>query len=174
MVDYKIPGVVTFEFTKILGLDNIEFGRNIIIDDFVFIYAKNRTKIGNNTHIGTFSSIIVGDRFSMGDFSAISHGCRVFTRSDDYTGWGFGNPAIDEKYRNIKSGPVNIGKFAIIGANSVILPGVSIGEGATVGACSVVTHDLEPWGIYVRNKKVKDRDKEGVLTNYERYLEENQ
>ena len=37
---YAIPGVTTFEFTKILGLENIEFGKNIIIDDFVFIYDE--------------------------------------------------------------------------------------------------------------------------------------
>ena len=39
---YSIPGVRTFEYTKIVGLDLIEFGTDIIIDDFVFIYATNR------------------------------------------------------------------------------------------------------------------------------------
>lgn len=37
MGKYNIAGVTTFEYTKIIGIENIEFGKNIIIDDFVFI-----------------------------------------------------------------------------------------------------------------------------------------
>ena len=57
MGKYKIPNVKTFEYTKIIGLENIEFGKNIIIDDFAFIYAKGKIKLGNYVHnIGfTFS-----------------------------------------------------------------------------------------------------------------------
>jgi galactoside O-acetyltransferase len=47
---------------------------------------------------------------------------------------------------------------------------VVIGEGAMVGANSVVTKDLQPWGIYVGNKKVGERNKEEVLKNYEKFL----
>jgi len=65
-----------------------------------------------------------------------------------------------------------IGKFAVVGANSVVLPGVTIGEGASVGACSVVTRDLDPWGIYIGNKKIGERNKQGVLDNYAQYLKE--
>jgi galactoside O-acetyltransferase len=39
-----------------------------------------------------------------------------------------------------------------------------------VGANSVVTKDLQPWGIYVGNKKVGERNKEEVLKNYEKFL----
>jgi len=41
-----------------------------------------------------------------------------------------------------------------------------------VGACSVVSRDLEPWGIYIGNKRVGERQRDGVLKNYERYLKE--
>ncbi|OBQ13741.1 MAG: acetyltransferase [Anabaena sp. LE011-02] len=170
---YGIPGVTTFEFTKILGLENIEFGRNIIIDDFVFIYAKKPIKIGNYVHIASFTSITGGEGFIMEDFSGLSSGVRIFTGTEDFQEWGFGNPTIDEKYRNTKRAPINIGKFCLIGANSVILPGVTIGEGATVGAESLVTKNLEPWGIYIGNRKVGERDKLGVLENYQKFLSEN-
>lgn len=170
MNKYEISHVITFEYTKIVGLENIEFGKNIIIDDFVFIYAKKRIKIGNNVHIASFTSITGGEEFVMEDFTALSSGVRIFTGTDDFKTWGFGNSTIDEKYRNIKRAPIYIGKFGIIGANSVILPGVAVGEGATVGAGSVVTKNLEPWGIYIGNHRVGDRDKEGVLKNYKNYL----
>ncbi|AUB40870.1 Acetyltransferase [Nostoc flagelliforme CCNUN1] len=170
---YGIPGVITFEYTKIIGLENIEFGRNIIIDDFVFIYAKTAINIGSYVHIASFTSITGGESFTMGDFSALSSGVRIFTGSDDFKYWGFGNSTICEKYRNTKRASIHIGKFCVIGANSVILPGVTVGEGATVGAGSVVTKNLEPWGIYIGNRKIGDRDKLGVFDNYQKFLLEN-
>ncbi|MEI3649871.1 MAG: acyltransferase [Dolichospermum lemmermannii FEM_B0920] len=170
---YGIPGVTTFEFTKILGLENIEFGRNIIIDDFVFIYAKKPIKIGNYVHIASFTSITGGEGFIMEDFTALSSGVRIFTGTDDFKEWGFGNSTISEKYRNTQRKKIYISKFCIIGANSVILPGVTLGEGATVGAGSVVTKNLDPWGIYIGNRKVGERDKLGVLENYQKFLSEN-
>jgi len=170
MNKYKIKNVKTFEYTKIIGIENIEFGENIIIDDFAFIYAKGKIKLGNFVHIGIYASITGGDELTVGDFSAISQGVRILTATDDFKDWGFGNSTVDNQFRNIKSSPISIGKFCIIGANSVILPGVKIPEGAMIGANSVVTKDLEPWGIYVGNKKVGMRNKEEVLKNYERFL----
>jgi len=170
MDKYNIPNVKTFEYTKIIGLENIEFGKNIIIDDFILIYAKEKIKIGNFVHIASFSSITGGNILELGDFSAISQGCRILTATDDFKYFGFGNSTVDNDFRNIKSLPISIGRFCIIGANSVVLPGVVIGEGATVGANSVVTKDLEPWGIYIGNKKIGTRNKEEVLKNYKKFL----
>jgi len=170
MDKYKIRGIKLFEFTKIVGIENIEFGENIIIDDFVFIFAKKKIKIGNHVHIACFSSITGGESISIGDFAALSQGCRILTGTDDFKDWGFGNSTIPEHYRNTKRAPIDIGKFCIVGANSVILPGVTLGEGSTIGACSVVTRDLEPWGVYIGNKKIGDRNRSAVLRNYEKYL----
>lgn len=167
---YEIPGVITFEYTKIVGLENIEFGSNIIIDDFVFIYAKKKIKIGSNVHIASFTSISGGESLIMEDFSGLSSGVRIVTGSDDFKEWGFGNPTIDEKYRNIKMAAIYLGKFCVVGANSVILPGVTLGEGTSVSAGSIVTKDLDPWGVYVGNRRVGERDKKGILNNYEKYL----
>ena len=69
-----------------------------------------------------------------------------------------------------KVGKVKIGKFAIVGTNTTILPDVIIGEGVAVAANSLITKDLEPWSIYVGNRKVGERNKEEVLKNYEKFL----
>ncbi|MFW2602027.1 acyltransferase [Aliarcobacter butzleri] len=170
MDKYKIPNVKTFEYTKIIGIENIEFGKNIIIDDFVLIYAKERIKVGNFVHIASFSSVSGGGEFIMEDFSGLSSGCRIITGSDDFKDWGFGNPTIDNQFRNTKIGKVEIGRFAIVGANTTILPNVNIGEGVAVAANSLITKNLEPWGIYVGNKKIGERNKKEVLKNYEQFL----
>ena len=60
MTKYNIPSVKTFEFTKIIGIENINFGTNIIIDDFVLIYAKEKVILGDFVHIACFSSITGG------------------------------------------------------------------------------------------------------------------
>lgn len=56
-------------------------------------------------------------------------------------------------------GQVTIGTHVFIGAKALILPGVDIGEGAVVGAGSVVTKDIKPWTIVGGNpaKKIKKR-----------------
>lgn len=170
MSQYNIPDVKTFEFTKIIGLENIDFGKFIIIDDFVLIYAKEKITIGSHVHIASFSSISGGGELIMEDFSGLASGCRIVTGSDDFKNWGFGNPTIATDYRNVKVGKIKIEKFAIIGSNSVILPDVIVGEGVAVAAGSIVSKSLEPWGIYVGNKRVGERNKEEVIQNYAKFL----
>ncbi len=172
MDKYNLPGVKTFEYTKIIGLENITFGSHVLIDDFAFVYATTPMRIGNYVHIACFSSVIGGADLVVEDFVAISHGARVLTGTDDFKDWGFGNSTVPEKFRNTTRKPIHIGKFCIVGANSVVLPGVTIGEGAMVGANSVVTRDLEPWGIYIGNNRVSERNKEGVLMNYQNFKTE--
>ncbi len=169
MDKYKIPNVKTFEYTKIIGIENIDFGKYVIIDDFVLIYAKEKIKIGNHVHIASFTSISGGGEFVMEDFSAISSGCRIITGTDDFKDGGFGNSSISNEFRNVKTAKIVIERFVIIGGNCTVLPGVTIGEGVSVGAGSVVTKDLEPWGIYVGNRRIGWRNKEEVLKNYEKF-----
>jgi putative colanic acid biosynthesis acetyltransferase WcaF len=56
-------------------------------------------------------------------------------------------------------GPITIGEDVFIGARAFILPGVVVGDGAVIGACAVVTRDVEPWTIVAGNpaKMIKRR-----------------
>lgn len=49
--------------------------------------------------------------------------------------------------RELRVGPVEIGKDVMIGANCTILPGVRIGDGAVVSACSLVNSDIPPGAL---------------------------
>jgi galactoside O-acetyltransferase len=73
---------------------------------------------------------------------------RVFSASDDYSGKFLTNPTVPITMTNVSVAEVFVGEHVIVGANSVILPGVKIGEGSAVGAQSLVARSLEPWGIY--------------------------
>jgi galactoside O-acetyltransferase len=57
------------------------------------------------------------------------------------------NPTIPCEFLNVLQGRVTIHKYAIIGTSSVLLPGVEIGEGAAVGAMSLVSRSLPDWKI---------------------------
>ncbi len=135
MAKIVVPGVITI-------------GDSVIIDDYIFLMGGVKTSIGSFIHIASFTSITGGGEFIMEDFSGLSGGVRVYTGNEDYTGGCMTNPAVPAPYRIPIRSYVHIKKHAIIGANSVILPGVEIGEGAVVGANSLVTKDCKPWTIY--------------------------
>ena len=69
---------------------------------------------------------------------------------------------MPKKYLNVTIKPVLIGRHVIIGSGSVILPGVKIGNGSSVGALSLVTKSLEEWGVYLGApvKRIKARKKD--------------
>ena len=56
----------------------------------------------------------------------------------------------------------NIGKYVVIGAASVILPGVNISEGTSCGRMSLINKDTEPWylyyGIHIKKRKECKRE----------------
>lgn len=61
--------------------------------------------------------------------------------------------------RELVTAPIVVGDFAWVAARAFIGPGVTIGEGAVVGACAVVTKDVEPWTVVAGNpaKFIKKR-----------------
>lgn len=84
-----------------------------------------------------------------------AHSLNSFERINDVNDWKRG---VDENkvgfYKNwekVKSAPIKICDKAWIGFNSIILKGVTIGEGAIVGAGSVVTKDVLPYSIVAGN-----------------------
>ncbi|MFQ5542952.1 MAG: acyltransferase [Nitrospiria bacterium] len=167
--------VTIYPMAKIVGAEMIEIGSHVIIDDFVFIQATAPIYIGNYVHIASFVSIGGGGVLSMEDFSGLSSGVRVFTGSDDFKGNSLTNPTIPPSFRSVQRSWVDIKAHAIIGANTVILPGVTIGTGAALGACSLARKNLKPWTVYSGNppKALGVRPPDKILQNeqdlYQKY-----
>jgi acetyltransferase-like isoleucine patch superfamily enzyme len=162
---WRGDNVTIHPLTILSGRDMIAIESDTVIDSFVLIVAHQITRIGSNCHIATGTSILGGGQFSMGDYSGVSAGCRVFTGSDSYTGAGMTGPTIPEEYRACDRSGVHIGDHAVVGANSVLLPGTVIEEGATIGAGSVVKGRVPAWTIYAGSiaKQIGVRDKTTVL-----------
>jgi galactoside O-acetyltransferase len=72
------------------------------------------------------------------------------------------NPMVDERYKNVMNMPVHIGKHVIIGATSVVLPGVELMEGSAFGSFSFINHNSESWSMNVGIpfKRIGDRQRE--------------
>jgi len=157
--------VIIWPLAKIVSPDAIFIGDSVIIDDFVFLMGGEKTVIGSFVHIASFTSITGGGEFIMEDFSGLSGGIRVYTGNEDYSGASLTNPAVPQPYRMPIRSFVHIKKHAIVGANTVILPGVTIGEGAAVGANSLITKDCKPWTIYVGSpaRALRPRSRERIL-----------
>lgn len=154
-----------YDGAKIIGAEFIRIGDNVIIDDFVLIYARAPTVIGSHVHIASFCSITGGGELVLGDFSGLSSGVRVITGSDDFLGGGLTNPTIPEAFRQVSRARVDVGRHAIVGTNAVLLPGSRIGEGTAVGAGSLVNRELAPWGVCVGSpaRRIRDRPSERIL-----------
>lgn len=149
--------------STIVGLGNIAIGDNVRIDSYCNIVAAGAgfLELGSYIHIAAYCLISASSGVRMADFSGLSHGVRVYSQTDDYTGEFLTNPTVPERYKGVKSGPVVFGRHVIVGSGSVILPNADIGEGASIGALSLVTKSLEAWGVYggVPAKRLKARSK---------------
>lgn len=144
----------------------VSVGNHIAIDSG--FYLTTSAEIGNYVHLGPYISCVGGakSKLIVNDFATIAAGCRIICGSDSFMGNGLTSTTVPEKYRDTtKLTTVTIGKFAGIGTNVVIMPGVTIGEGSVIGACSLVTKDTEPWTVYYGNpaKAIKIRPKEKML-----------
>lgn len=63
----------------------------------------------------------------MADFSGLAFGVTIFAQSDDYGGNALTNPTVPMEFRKILRARIEIGCHAIVGAGSVIVPGVIFG-----------------------------------------------
>jgi galactoside O-acetyltransferase len=147
----------------IIGLENIEIGDNVRIDGYCTIIAAGSgwLELGSHIHIGAYCLLSAGDGIRMADFSGLSHGVQIYSRTDDYSGKHLTNPTVPEKYTHLTRGAVTLERHVVIGAGTVVLPKVTIGEGSSIGALSLVTKSLEAWGIYFGSpvKRLKGRSK---------------
>lgn len=111
--------------------------------------------IGNNSGIG-INAFIQGPT-SIGDYVLMGPDVQIYTRNHRYDRIDI--PMYEQGESEIKE--VKIGNDVWIGARSIILPGVTIGDGAVIAAGSIVTKDVESYAVVGGNpaKIIKYRSK---------------
>lgn len=115
-----------------------------------FLLRRIGCRVGKNVFIGEYVRMDIwhADLIYIDDYTHVTSGCRILCHQRDLTGYCVGDNAADLKYR---TGEVHIGKGVMLGMETMVMPGVTIGDGAIVGARSVVTKDIPPYTIAVGN-----------------------
>lgn len=140
-------GVFIFPPFRCTAPEGISIGNQVVISNNCVIGGQGGLTVGNYVMIGHNSTIITAN-----------HGTSL--------------PDIPMIRQPLDTAPIIIQDDVWLGANVVILPGVTIGQGAVVGAGSIVTKDVEPYAIVVGNpakpiRKRFDEDKINILLSAE-------
>ena len=114
-------------------------GKNVTIWDFVHIDSPSKLIIGNNVSVNRGCILHAGGEIDIGDDVLIAPGVIIYSQNHSYN--DLNSNIVNQGYTLKK---VNIGNNVWIAANAIILPGVTIGQGAVVAAGSVVTKDVKP------------------------------
>ena len=114
------------------------------------LLRKIGCKVGENVFIGDYVRIDLqhANMITIDDYAHITSGCRLLCHQRDLTNYRVGDNAAELGY---KKGEIHIGKGCMIGMETMIMPGVTIGDGAIVGARSLVTKDIPAWTIATGN-----------------------
>lgn len=152
----------------------ISIGENVRIDDYCVLAGGSGLTLGSFVHIACYCALFAGSEIVLEDFAGLSAHVLVYSESDDYSGESLTNPNIPAQYRTgMTKGKVTIRRHVIIGARSTILPGIEIGEGAAVGAHSLVTKKCEAWWIYFGSPARKLRRRSRKLLEIEQAFRAN-
>lgn len=150
-------------YARLYNVSNMVIGNNVRIDDFCMLSASTEKQfiIDDHVHISAQSCIFGTAGIHIKSFSNISVGVKVFTVSDSFCGNYLIGPTVPKEYRHVLEHSLVIEKHTVIGANSVVMPGITIAEGVAIGANSLVNKNCEAWSIYVGSpiRKLKARSR---------------
>lgn len=142
---------------------NIHISSHVRVDDFCVLSAgTGGIEIGNHVHVAVYSSLIGAGKIILSDFANLSSRVSIYSSNDDYSGVFMTNPTVPHEYTNVSHAQVKLGRHVIVGAGSIILPGVTIEDGVAIGALSLVKRDCLSFGIYVGvpAKRIAERQRD--------------
>lgn len=123
--------------SAVLRLWGAKIGRRCAFAASAKIWAPWNLEVGDYVAIGPRAEIYDVDKIVMGSNITISQDSYLCTASHN----------ISQLKKPLVTKSVKLADSTWISARAIVLPGVTIGEGAVVGAGSVVTKDVEPWTV---------------------------
>lgn len=148
---YRLVSIVPLNVVRIvcLRLLGARIGRGIAVNHGIQIRVPRRIVLGDDVFLA--EDVILDGRggLRIGSHTSINSRAQIWTAQHDWQ-------APDFAYVQATT---TIGAWCWISANVIVLPGVTIGEGAVIAAGSVVTKDVEPWVLAagVPARKIRDR-----------------
>lgn len=147
--------------------------------NFIFESESGEIRIGKRTYIGAGTKLISRSGIYIGNDVTIAWGCWLYDHNSHSLDWHYRVKDIEQVYLDynghmdiiankdwsvVNARPIHICDKAWIGFNAIILKGVTIGEGAIVGAGAVVTRDVPAWTVVAGNpaRVVKKLQPEGM------------
>lgn len=130
-------GTVIVRPHRLQGVERIHLGAGCSVFEGAWLASEaggGELRIGDRTYVGHDVHLHALDPVTIGSGCVIADG--VFVGSSDHD--------RHDRHQVHGSGPITIGDRVFLGQRSVVLGGVTIGEGATVGAHAVVTKDVAP------------------------------
>lgn len=144
---------------SIYSPEKMKIGNNVRIDDFCIL--SGNIEIGNYVHISAYVALYGKKKIKIGDFCGCSARTTIYSATDDFSGEYMISPMVPDELTNVIEGNVILENYVQIGANTVIMPNVTISEGTCIGAMSFVKNSTESWKIYagIPCKIIKERSK---------------
>lgn len=124
--------------------ENVRLGANVYVGHYTILkgYYKNQLVIGDETWIGQQCFFHAAGGVTIGKQVGIGPGVKILTSVHGEAG-----RALPIYNAPVEFKPVLIEDDADIGVGAIIMPGVTIGRGAQIGAGSVVTHDIPAYHV---------------------------
>lgn len=126
------PNARIYGSARIWYPPNLEMGHNAVIGPHVEIYCQAKITLGDHAVVSQFAHLVCGTH------------------------------DIDDPAFPLRTAPIRIGPHAWIAANAYVGPGVTIGEGAVLGACGVAFKDLPAWTVHAGNPARHLRDRHWI------------
>ncbi len=139
---------VIYPSARIIRPDRLRLGDHSSMDDFVFFNASGGAMIRRYVHIACQVSVMVAVVSTSVTTPSWRRGAVSSPPRTAFDGGARMSTHWPDEHRCVRQGGITIGCDAFLGANTVVMPAVRIGEGAVAGASAVVTTDLDPWTVY--------------------------
>jgi acetyltransferase-like isoleucine patch superfamily enzyme len=152
------PNLRVGKHVELVGAQNIRVGRDVSFHGNTYVNAagaRGSLRVGDRTHVDQFCVLYGQGGLSIGSGCAIASGVIVYTQSNQIGD----DPEAAIIDQPVRYAPVRIGDDVWIGARTVILPGVSVGDHAVIGAGAVVRDDVPAWAVVagVPARVIRDR-----------------
>jgi acetyltransferase-like isoleucine patch superfamily enzyme len=139
--------------------------RCILHNHFIFESAGGKIAVGDGVFINSGTKVIARSSIEIGNAVTIAWGCVIYDHDSHSLSYldrvadhnqlvrdaRCGKLLANKEWGRVATAPIRICDYVWLGFDVVVLKGVTIGEGAVVGARAVVTRDVPPWTISVGN-----------------------